>query len=314
MAPSPAMSALANDLVTANRLNLPSPLPYEEAALWAIHRHLLALSDAFPSFSATASLFTHNDGSSAVLLRVEGFVPTPNDQSHRLPKISIWLIEAYPYLPPIVFLSSPGSLFASRHPYVDRSGVVSVPYLRSWLFPNSNLVELVRSLPVLFTLHPPFYSTPKDDIIAEIVAAVHRHLRQGETNTESLLTLQALLKQREEIINLGMRELEKEMMELEQKLQMVRMDTDVVETWLWRSQRRPRDAMAPDIGDVFDAGDTITRQVMESAAADLAVEDTIYALDRSVREGCVSLGEYLRRVRDLSREQFFCRVTLQRLR
>jgi ESCRT-I complex subunit TSG101 len=48
--------------------------------------------------------------------------------------------------------------------------------------------------------------------------------------------------------------------------------------------------------------------MLDCSAADRALEDAIYALDRGVQEGSVPFDGYLRSVRALAREQFFQRV------
>jgi hypothetical protein len=54
--------------------------------------------------------------------------------------------------------------------------------------------------------------------------------------------------------------------------------------------------------------DVLSRQMLDYSAADRALEDAIYALDRGVQEGSVPFDGYLRSVRVLAREQFFQRV------
>ncbi|XP_051116110.1 protein ELC-like [Andrographis paniculata] len=55
-------------------------------------------------------------------------------------------------------------------------------------------------------------------------------------------------------------------------------------------------------------------QMLDCTASDLALEDTIYALDKAVQEGAVPFDQYLRNVRLLAREQFFHRATASKVR
>jgi ESCRT-I complex subunit TSG101 len=138
----------------------PSALPYAEDVKWLIRNHLVALAEAFPSLHPKAALFTHNDGRAAHLLQADGTIPIHHaGASYNLPAV-IWLPEPYPRSPPLVFLSPTRDMVIKpHHPLVDRSGLVAnAPYLRSWVFPSSNLVDLVRSLSHLFGLDPPLFT------------------------------------------------------------------------------------------------------------------------------------------------------------
>jgi len=154
-------------------------LPYPQAACREIVHHLLSLSAAFPSssFEATLSPFTHDDGRGAILVNAAGALPVAG--SH----VSVWLVEAYPHAPPIVFMPVPGSE-TTRPAYIDSSGAVTAPYLRHWRWPDSDLVGLVQSLEVLVRLHhqPPMPQQPMEECAIREV----RRLDAG-TDTERAL-------------------------------------------------------------------------------------------------------------------------------
>ncbi|KAG1367860.1 hypothetical protein COCNU_14G003280 [Cocos nucifera] len=137
----------------------PLALPYTEDVKWLIRQHLVALAESFPSLHPKASAFTHNDGRTVNLLQAEGTIPIVYQGAvYNIPAV-IWLLEPYPRSPPAVFLTPTRDMVVKPgHPHVDRSGSVLVPYLRSWVFPSSNLVDLVRSLSHLFGLDPPLYT------------------------------------------------------------------------------------------------------------------------------------------------------------
>jgi ESCRT-I complex subunit TSG101 len=166
MAPSPPPPAAGGGQYAHQFLNTalsqrgPSALPYAEDVKWLIRNHLVALAEAFPSLRPRAALFTHNDGRAAHLLQADGTIPmTHAGAVYNLPAV-IWLPEPYPRAPPLVFLSpTRDMLIKPNHPLVDRSGLVAgAPYLRSWVFPSSNLLDLTRSLSHLFGLDPPLFT------------------------------------------------------------------------------------------------------------------------------------------------------------
>ncbi|XP_026658182.2 protein ELC-like [Phoenix dactylifera] len=297
----------------------PGELPYAEDDRWLIRHHLASLSEIFPSLRPSASAFTYNDGRTATLLHAEGSIRT--SPGRRLPA-SIWLLEAYPHVPPAVFLRpARGTLIMPGHPHVDSSGAVDAPYLRSWRFPKSNLADLVHSLSLLFNLENPLYTgtEPKKEPaeMKRVSEKVQRDLaglaRIREAEMEGFLGVQAELKRRKEAIIRGMRELEEERENLEQELQIILTNTDVMESWVretsGKNGRRRWKTREVNVDDVFEPYDEKSRQMMECSAMDLALDDTIYALDRAVTEGCVPFDVYLKNVRALSRDQFFHRST-----
>ncbi|CAN6279482.1 unnamed protein product [Urochloa humidicola] len=348
----------------------PSALPYAEDVKWLIRNHLVALADAFPSLHPKAALFTHNDGRAAHLLQADGTIPIHHaGASYNLPAV-IWLPEPYPRSPPLVFLSPTRDMVIKpHHPLVDRSGLVAnTPYLRSWVFPSSNLVDLVRSLSHLFGLDPPLFTRnpppptaapppanpmpqpqpprvapshsqspspsyrhggfpaspqlaprppPTEDpaevfkrnAVAKLVdmayadAAAVRTAREAEV--DALFAVQAELRHRGDVVTQGVRKMGEEKEALERHLQDVMMATDVMEAWVMDNNRRGNTQATED---AVEPADVLSRQMIECTAADLALEDTIYALDKAIQEGSVPFDGYLRSVRALSREQFFHRA------
>ncbi|XP_008643900.2 protein ELC-like isoform X1 [Zea mays] len=349
----------------------PSALPYAEDVKWLIRNHLVALAEAFPSLHPKAALFTHNDGRAAHLLQADGTIPIHHaGASYNLPAV-IWLPEPYPRSPPLVFLSPTRDMVIKpHHRLVDSSGLVAnAPYLRSWVFPSSNLVDLVRSLSHLFGLDPPLFTRnppaaaqapppnpsptqppprlaaspspsysrlggaagfpaspqlaprppPTEDpaevfkrnAVAKLVdmayadAAALRTAREAEV--DALFAVQAELRHRGGIVAQGVRNMGEEMEALERRLQDVMMATDVVEDWVRQNNRRGSNQATED-DEAIEPADVLSRQMIQCTAADLALEDTIYALDKAIQEGSVPFDGYLRSVRALSREQFFHRA------
>lgn len=304
---TPASPAVHQFLTEALSHRGPAALPYADDARWTIHHNLAALSHAFPSLRLAAGYFTHNDGRGAYLLRAEGPLPLASSSAAGI-HVTMWLLEAYPREPPAVFLTfPPGTAVKRSHPLVDPCGAVSVPYLRAWLFPYHNLVDLAGSLARLFSQDHPFAVAPRDltaDVTKKALLDLEDMQQSTAAETESLLATQALLRQRREELRRGHRELEAELELLEQQLQMVHMNTDVLASW------RPPSARPEEknIEEVLVAADAQSRRALDCAAADMAAEDVMYALDEALREGCLGIADYLKSVRATAREQFFHRA------
>ncbi|KAF8736006.1 hypothetical protein HU200_014407 [Digitaria exilis] len=134
-------------------------------------------------------------------------------------------------------------------------------------------------------------------------AAALRTAREAEV--DALFAVQAELRHRGEVVAQGVRKMGEEKEALERRLQDVMMATDVVEAWVMENNRR---GSTQATEDAVEPADVLSRQMIDCTAADLALEDTIYALDKAIQEGSVPFDGYLRSVRALSREQFFHRA------
>ncbi|KAL3838431.1 hypothetical protein ACJIZ3_023022 [Penstemon smallii] len=363
----------------------PSAPPYAEQTKWHIRQHLLQLIETYTSLQPKTAVFTHNDGRAVNLLQAEGTVPMSfQGVTYNIPVI-IWLMESYPHHAPLVFVNPTRDMIIKRpHSFVSPNGVVSIPYLQNWVFPGSNLVELVRNLSHYFARDPPLYSqrkspnpnpnpslnsgyesvnssvgsttaarpaippgvysptptpTPpygygsasgritddatevfKKNAINKLVESFNGDIREmrkaREGEMEGLFSAQTVLRKRDEELKNGLKEMQDEKEALEQQLQMVLMNSDVMEGWLRENEGKlgSKDAGSVNVDEAFEPCDALSKQLMDCTSSDLAVEDTIYALDKAVQEGAVPFDQYLRSVRLLSREQFFHRATGSKVR
>ncbi|CAN6819037.1 unnamed protein product, partial [Brassica oleracea] len=343
----------------------PNSVPYDESTKWLIRQHLLNLISSYPSLEPKTATFIHNDGRSVNLLQADGTIPMPyHGVTYNIPVI-IWLLESYPRHPPCVYVNPTADMIIKRpHAHVTPSGLVSLPYLQNWVYPSSNLVDLVSDLGAAFANDPPLYSrrrpgpspTPppyetrpppppqtadqrpfppspygrvqhvhhqddaaevyKRNAINKMVEMVHGDLasmrRDREAEAESMLSLQGGLKRREEEINRGMKEMVEEKETLEQQLQIISMNTDVLDSWVRENQGKTN--IDVDVDKAFECVDALSKQMLECTASDLAIEDAVYALDKGFQDGVVPFDQYLRSVRLLSREQFFHRATGSKVR
>ncbi|GMH19012.1 hypothetical protein Nepgr_020853 [Nepenthes gracilis] len=154
--------------------------------------------------------------------------------------------------------------------------------------------------------------------INKLVEAIHgdisalKKTREGEV--DGLFNAQAVLRQREEQLDKGLKEMQEEKERLEQKLQVVLMNADVLEGWLRENESKMAKLGKVDVDEVFEPYDPLSKQMLESTAADLAIEDVVYSLDKAVQEGVIPFDQYLKNVRLLSREQFFHRATAAKVR
>eukprot|EP00250_Pteridium_aquilinum_P016712 c23249_g1_i2 orf=157-1386(+) len=362
-------------------------LPYHEHLRTLIHNHLLALIQDFPMLLVKPAPFFHDNGSTVQLLQADGTIPMSfKGSTYNIP-VTIWLDEAYPISSPHVFVSPTRNMVIKRHhKHVDGSGMVALPYLDKWAFPESNLVGLVRSLSAMFGLDPPLFSksvlstqaalpvnsytstsypnprpsssaahpnsntsssphgsigrahnfqssvNPENKTLGRNESSRSSHtgdpsmvFRQNAINALSgrmkvavsdlqktqeagmhkLASTQVQLTERHKQLSVAVDQLQQEKDALEVQLHIFLENTDAVERWLITH----RDLAALiDIDDVFVPCDALSKQMLDSSAADLALEDLLYYLDKAVQEGCIPMDVYLKQVRSLAHEQFFCRA------
>ncbi|KAK2995734.1 hypothetical protein RJ640_004263 [Escallonia rubra] len=158
----------------------------------------------------------------------------------------------------------------------------------------------------------------KRNAINKLVESLHSDIgslrKTREAEMEGMFGAQAALRQREEQLSRGVREMQDEKEGLEQQLQMVLMNADVLEGWLRENEGKAANMGSVDVDDMFEACDPLSRQMLECTSSDLAIEDTVYTLDKAAQDGLLPFDQYLRNVRMLSREQFFLRATSAKVR
>eukprot|EP00198_Chlamydomonas_reinhardtii_P003147 XP_001692483.1 subunit of the ESCRT-I complex [Chlamydomonas reinhardtii] len=137
----------------------PTAVPYDEAVKWNVRDHVSELQ-VFPTLTAKLSEYHSNDGRLLNVLKVEGTMPIHYQGAKYNIPILMWLAERYPYNPPQVFVVPTANMIIRPSAFVNPSGQVATPLLRSWLFPSSNLVDVVLEMSQVFGNEPPLYTKP----------------------------------------------------------------------------------------------------------------------------------------------------------
>ncbi|KAA8537368.1 hypothetical protein F0562_026945 [Nyssa sinensis] len=253
--------------------------------------------------------------------------------------VVIWLMESYPRHPPLVFVNPTRDMIIKRpHAYVDPSvqiqwclrtrcqwGLQGIarPAIPPRVYPQSPYGSSGGRIPPPSPQRPLAVTEDPSDVfkrnaINKLVESLHSDIgalrKTRETEMEGLFNAQAVLRQREEQLSKGLREMQDEKEGLEQQLQMVLMNTDILEGWLRENKGKMANMGNVNVDDAFEPCDALSKQMLECTASDLAIEDVIYSLDKAVQEGSIPTDQYLRNVRLLSREQFFHRATSSKVR
>ncbi|KAL1166614.1 hypothetical protein V6Z11_A06G207800 [Gossypium hirsutum] len=326
----------------------PSALPYSEDTKWLIRQQLLSLISNYPSLEPKTATFTHNDGRSVNLLQAEGTIPMPfQGVTYNIP-IIIWLMESYPRYAPAVYVNPTRDMIIKRpHPHVSPSGPSPNPSINSSMTstygqhppppgPRVAATAAAAGYPpspygrVQHPQHSQARPTSTDDAaevykrnaMNKLVEMVHGDIigmrKAREVEMEGMFSAQAVLRRREEEINKGLKEMQDEKEGLEQQLQVVLMNTDVLDSWIRDNEGKIKNLGKKNnnvaVDEAIHCVDVLSKQVLDSTAADLAIEDVVYSLDKAVQDGVVPFDQYLRNVRLLSREQFFHRVTASKVK
>ncbi|XP_059318776.1 protein ELC [Lycium ferocissimum] len=292
-----------------------------------IRRHLVSLLQDYPSFKPSIDPFTHDDGTSVNLLNANGELQV-SSSTPPIP-LTIWLHESYPFIAPIVLVSTNIDFpIYDNHPFVESSsGAISSFYLVNWKYPGCNLSDLVHNLIKIFSHNHPFYYSPSNDNFFHPSLASRREavdrlscnlyydttelLSKTHDEVEELSSLREQMVKRAIIAEFTVDEHENERTELKERVKILTDEADKLSSWLKVNDQSsiPEDK----IEDAFEATDEDSKVLIDCIAADRATEDLIYSLDNVVEKGVVPLGTYLKQVRLLARDQFFGRAKLVKM-
>ncbi|KAL3881945.1 hypothetical protein ACJMK2_028328 [Sinanodonta woodiana] len=119
---------------------------------------ILAVFDAFTDLRPVLADYVFNNGIKRTLLQLDGTIPvTYSGSTYNIP-IAIWLMDTHPYNPPVAYVKPTSSMQIIPGPNVDSNGKIELPYLREWIYPNSDLLGLIQILTIIFGEEPPVYS------------------------------------------------------------------------------------------------------------------------------------------------------------
>ncbi|KAL9645146.1 hypothetical protein ABK040_002349 [Willaertia magna] len=92
------------------------------------------------------------------LMQLTGTIPMYYKGSRYNIPMTFWIVEMYPYHPPICYVSpTPNMVIKQKHKHVDATGKCYLPYLANWNPSSSDLYELVNQLSAVFGSEPPVY-------------------------------------------------------------------------------------------------------------------------------------------------------------
>ncbi|XP_005380480.1 PREDICTED: tumor susceptibility gene 101 protein isoform X2 [Chinchilla lanigera] len=288
--------------------------------------------------------YVFNDGSSRELMNLTGTIPVPyRGNTYNIP-ICLWLLDTYPYNPPICFVKPTSSMTIKTGKHVDANGKIYLPYLHEWKHPQSDLLGLIQVMIVVFGDEPPVFSRPtvpasyppyqatgppnspsrdgtisEDTIRASLISAVSDKLRwrMKEEMDRAQAELNAL-KRTEEDLKKGHQKLEEmvtrldqEVAEVDKNIELLKKKDEELSSALEKMENQSENN---DIDEVIIPTAPLYKQILNLYAEENAIEDTIFYLGEALRRGVIDLDVFLKHVRLLSRKQFQLRALMQKAR
>ncbi|XP_034735415.1 ubiquitin-conjugating enzyme E2 variant 3 [Etheostoma cragini] len=109
----------------------------------------------YPGIKPSTGTYTFSDGSQKDLLRLIGNIPVRYEgRSYNFP-IQLWLMDSFPFTPPICLLKPTPDMVIREGRHVDGGGRIHLPGLHSWDYPKSSMVGLLTEMIAKFEEDPP---------------------------------------------------------------------------------------------------------------------------------------------------------------
>ncbi|XP_051573534.1 tumor susceptibility gene 101 protein-like [Myxocyprinus asiaticus] len=140
----------------ALRKNLSKTYKYRDLTV----RDIMNVTSQYKDLKPVMDNYVFNDGSTKELLSLAGTVPVGyRGNVYNIP-VCLWLLDTYPYNPPICFVKPTSAMMIKTGKHVDANGKVYLPYLHEWKAPQSDLFGLIQVMIVVFGEEPPVFSRP----------------------------------------------------------------------------------------------------------------------------------------------------------
>lgn len=112
----------------------------------------------FPEIKPSTGTYTFSDNSQRDLVKLIGNIPVKYEgRTYNFP-IQLWLIDSFPFTPPICFLRPTSNMVIREGKHVDAKGRIHLPELHNWDYPKSSVVLLLKEMIAKFEEDPPLSS------------------------------------------------------------------------------------------------------------------------------------------------------------
>ncbi|XP_070620599.1 ubiquitin-conjugating enzyme E2 variant 3 [Erythrolamprus reginae] len=143
-------------------------------------------NELYPNIRFTMSTYTFKDGSQKDLLNFVSTVPVKYKGSIYNIPICIWILDSYPFTPPICFLNPTANMGISVGKHVDVRGRIYLPYLQAWSHPQSVITGLLKEMSIKFEEELPLYALSSSDETRQMdLLSYITKIVEGENNGQS---------------------------------------------------------------------------------------------------------------------------------
>ncbi|XP_008291901.1 ubiquitin-conjugating enzyme E2 variant 3 [Stegastes partitus] len=112
----------------------------------------------YPGMRPSTGTYTFSDSTQKDLLKLTGNVPVKYEgRSYNFP-VQLWLMDSFPFTPPICLLKPTPNMVIREGKHVDARGRVYLPGLHNWDYPKSSVVGLLNEMIAKFEEDPPLSS------------------------------------------------------------------------------------------------------------------------------------------------------------
>ncbi|XP_051740915.1 ubiquitin-conjugating enzyme E2 variant 3 [Ctenopharyngodon idella] len=116
---------------------------------------LQKVSRVYADMEVKSGTYTFSDSLQKDLLKLVGNIPIRyQGHSYNLP-ILLWLLDSFPFTPPICFLRPTSSMVIREGKHVDSKGRIHLPGLHNWDHPKSSVNGLLAEMIAKFEEEPP---------------------------------------------------------------------------------------------------------------------------------------------------------------
>ncbi|XP_063336051.1 ubiquitin-conjugating enzyme E2 variant 3 [Pelmatolapia mariae] len=117
----------------------------------------------YPGMKPSTGTYTFSDSTQKDLLKLTGTIPVQYEgRSYNFP-IQLWLLDSFPFTPPICHLKPTSNMVIREGKHVDARGRIHLPGLHNWDHPKSSVVGLLNEMVTKFQEDPPLSSKTTAD-------------------------------------------------------------------------------------------------------------------------------------------------------